>query len=270
MGGPGRQPRARDRLPNDGGLAGARSRTRLRGRARGSDRGCPRSGLPAGSRRAHQALRAEAEHLADSYRPAAVDRCLRQPPGDRRGPAVTAVAAIAVDTARLPLLMAELRLPSIARLWPEFTERADREGWPAARLLAALAELELAERARRRVERHLAEAHLPPGKTFDSFDFAAVPMLRARPRSSVGFSVGCQPAHEQLDDRDDGHGGRGVDQALEVFGEAAVAAEPGEGALGHPAPRQQVEAGGIARALDDLELQSLGRGGVESDSALIA
>jgi DNA replication protein DnaC len=90
---------------------------------------------------------------------------------------VTAVAAIAVDTARLPLLMAELRLPSIARLWPEFTERADREGWPAARLLAALAELELAERARRRVERHLAEAHLPPGKTFESFDFAAVPML---------------------------------------------------------------------------------------------
>jgi DNA replication protein DnaC len=82
-----------------------------------------------------------------------------------------------VDTARLPLLLTELRLPSIARLWPEFTERADREGWPAARLLAALAELELADRARRRVERHLAEAHLPPGKTFDSFDFAAVPML---------------------------------------------------------------------------------------------
>jgi DNA replication protein DnaC len=90
---------------------------------------------------------------------------------------MTAAAPITVDTARLPLLMTELRLPSIARLWPEFTERADREGWPAARLLAALAELELADRARRRVERHLAEAHLPPGKTLDSFDFAAVPML---------------------------------------------------------------------------------------------
>jgi DNA replication protein DnaC len=90
---------------------------------------------------------------------------------------VTAVAAIAVDTARLPLLLTELRLPSVARLWPEFTERADREGWPAARLLATLAEFELADRARRRVERHLAEAHLPPGKTFDSFDFGAVPML---------------------------------------------------------------------------------------------
>ncbi len=87
------------------------------------------------------------------------------------------LAALTVDTARLPLVLAELRLPSIARLWPEFTERADREGWPAARLLASLAELELAERMRRRIERHLAEAHLPPGKTFDSFDFAAVPML---------------------------------------------------------------------------------------------
>ncbi len=90
---------------------------------------------------------------------------------------MTGEGPISVDTARLPLLLAELRLPSMARLWPQFTERADREGWPAARLLAALAELELAERLRRRIERHLAEAHLPPGKTFDSFDFSAVPML---------------------------------------------------------------------------------------------
>jgi DNA replication protein DnaC len=84
---------------------------------------------------------------------------------------------VAVDAARLPLLLAELRLPTVASLWQTFTERADREGWPSARLLAALAELELAERARRRVQRHLAEARLPPGKTLDSFDFAAVPMV---------------------------------------------------------------------------------------------
>jgi DNA replication protein DnaC len=90
---------------------------------------------------------------------------------------MTGEGPINVDTARLPLLLAELRLPSMARLWPQFTDRADREGWPAARLLAALAELELAERLRRRIERHLAEAHLPPGKTFDCFDFSAVPML---------------------------------------------------------------------------------------------
>jgi DNA replication protein DnaC len=87
------------------------------------------------------------------------------------------MSAIEVDTTRLPLLLQELRLPAIARLWPEFAERADKEGWPAARLLSALAELELAERGRRRVSRHLAEAHLPPSKTLDSFDFSVVPML---------------------------------------------------------------------------------------------
>lgn len=87
------------------------------------------------------------------------------------------MSAIEVDTTRLPLLLHELRLPAIARLWREFAERADKEGWPGARLLSALAELELAERGRRRVERHLIESRLPPGKTLDGFDFAAVPML---------------------------------------------------------------------------------------------
>jgi DNA replication protein DnaC len=85
--------------------------------------------------------------------------------------------SVTVDAARLPLLLTELRLPTIASLWQPFTERADQEGWPSARLLAALAELELAERARRRMQRHLLEARLPPGKTLDSFDFSAVPMV---------------------------------------------------------------------------------------------
>ena len=53
----------------------------------------------------------------------------------------------------------------------------DKEGWPAARFLAALAELEIAERGRRRIVRHLAEARLSPGKTLDNFDFSVVPML---------------------------------------------------------------------------------------------
>jgi DNA replication protein DnaC len=87
------------------------------------------------------------------------------------------MSTIEVDTTRLPLLMHDLRLPAIARLWPEFAERADKEGWPAARFLSALAELEVAERGRRRTERNLAEARLLPGKTLDNFDFAVVPML---------------------------------------------------------------------------------------------
>jgi len=35
----------------------------------------------------------------------------------------------------------------------------------------------MAERSRRRIERHLAEARLPPGKTLDTFDFEAVPVV---------------------------------------------------------------------------------------------
>ena len=82
-----------------------------------------------------------------------------------------------IDEARLALLLGDLRLPAIKTVWPAFAERADKEGWPASRFLAALAELEVAERARRRIERHLVEARLPPGKTLDSFDFDAVPMV---------------------------------------------------------------------------------------------
>jgi len=83
----------------------------------------------------------------------------------------------AVDTTRLTLLLNELRLPAIKHLWPQFTDRSDKEGWPASRLLMALAEHEVAERDRRRIERHLGEARLLPEKSLDNFDFAAVPMI---------------------------------------------------------------------------------------------
>jgi len=82
-----------------------------------------------------------------------------------------------IDTAKLQALLSALRLPTFARLWPDFCARADKEGWPAARILAALSELELAEREQRRIQRHLAEAKLPPGKTIDAFDFTAIPKL---------------------------------------------------------------------------------------------
>ena len=79
-----------------------------------------------------------------------------------------------IDAARLTLLLNELRLPAIKQLWPQFAERSDKEGWTAARFLMALAEHEVAERDRRRIERHLGEAKLPADKILDNFDFAAV------------------------------------------------------------------------------------------------
>jgi DNA replication protein DnaC len=69
-----------------------------------------------------------------------------------------------IDETRLGIVLNELRLPTIKNHWPQFAEAADREGWPAAR-------------ANRRIERHLAKAHLPPCKKLDSFAFEAVPMI---------------------------------------------------------------------------------------------
>ncbi|MDH7974963.1 IS21-like element helper ATPase IstB [Sphingomonas sp. AR_OL41] len=82
-----------------------------------------------------------------------------------------------IDAERLTLVLNDLRLPAIKANWPGIAARADKEGWPAARFLAALAEHEIAERGRRRIERHLGEARLPPGKTLDGFAFDAVPMI---------------------------------------------------------------------------------------------
>ena len=84
---------------------------------------------------------------------------------------------ISIDAARLELMLSELRLPGIKAVWARLAEQSDKEGWPAARFLAALAEYEIADRGRRRIERHLAEARLPAGKTIATFDFANVPMV---------------------------------------------------------------------------------------------
>ena len=82
-----------------------------------------------------------------------------------------------VDAARVQLLLGELRLPTFKLVWADLAAQADKEGWPAARYLAARAEQEITERGRRRIERHLADAELPVGKTLDAFDFGAVPTI---------------------------------------------------------------------------------------------
>ena len=81
------------------------------------------------------------------------------------------------DAARNALMLNELRLPTIGRLWQELAERSDKEGWPASRFLGGLLEHEIAERAKRRLERHRVESQMDPTKTLGSFDFAEVPML---------------------------------------------------------------------------------------------
>ena len=62
------------------------------------------------------------------------------------------------DAARIELLLAELRLPAVKQIWAGLAARADKEGWPAGRFLAALAEHEIAERSRR-------QARTPPRRS---------------------------------------------------------------------------------------------------------
>ena len=82
-----------------------------------------------------------------------------------------------VDDAEVDRMLKELRMPTMKDMWRPFADRAQREGWSHDRYLAQLAEQELADRARRRFERHRAEAKLPPGKTLDNFDFDRLPGL---------------------------------------------------------------------------------------------
>ena len=86
-------------------------------------------------------------------------------------------ASNTIDTARVELLLSELRLPGVKLMWAKLAAQSDKEGWPAARFLSRLAELEVADRVRRRTERHTGEAKLPPGKTIAAFDFTHVPMV---------------------------------------------------------------------------------------------
>lgn len=66
--------------------------------------------------------------------------------------------ASTVDTTRLNLLLKVLRLPAINVLWPQFAEQPDKEGWPAARFLAVIAEHKIARGATPRHGRQLHRA----------------------------------------------------------------------------------------------------------------
>ncbi len=84
---------------------------------------------------------------------------------------------VTADTARLPILLTELRLPTIKRMWESIAAQSDREGWHADRLLSTLLELESADRHQRRLKRQRDESELPGDKQLENFDFASLPTL---------------------------------------------------------------------------------------------
>jgi hypothetical protein len=57
------------------------------------------------------------------------------------------------SSAAVPIMLTELRLPTIKRLWADLAAQSNREGWPAERLLHTLLGHEMAERETRRLAR---------------------------------------------------------------------------------------------------------------------
>jgi DNA replication protein DnaC len=86
----------------------------------------------------------------------------------------------AAPRAGLAMKLRALKLPSFVTHHAELAGRAETEGWPFDRFLDGLADLELEERTRRRIERVLKAAHLPPEKTLATLDLARLPVAVKR------------------------------------------------------------------------------------------
>ena len=89
----------------------------------------------------------------------------------------TTTTTVTPTSARLGMMLTDLRLPTIKRLAGDLCAQSDTEGWPAHRLLESLLEHEINEREARRIDRHRNESGLSPGKRLSSFDFSAVPSV---------------------------------------------------------------------------------------------
>jgi DNA replication protein DnaC len=76
-----------------------------------------------------------------------------------------------INKETVPGLLKKLRLSTINACWEDVSIQAVKECWSYFQYLGTLADMELAARDSRRIERHLLEAKLPLNKTLDNFDF---------------------------------------------------------------------------------------------------
>jgi DNA replication protein DnaC len=85
----------------------------------------------------------------------------------------------------LGLLLRALKLPSFARYAEEIATKAEREGWSFGRYLHHLAEMEVEERKRRRIERYLKSSELPHEKTLATLHRARLPAKVQKMRTTL-------------------------------------------------------------------------------------
>ena len=70
----------------------------------------------------------------------------------------------------LPVLLKQLRLPTMQKRWQSLHRQALQDNWDMPRFLSVLCEEELAQRETQRLQRYLKEAKLPLSKTLEQFD----------------------------------------------------------------------------------------------------
>ena len=83
------------------------------------------------------------------------------------------------NSATLPLLLKQLGLPMMYHHYEAKAEEAAQAHWTYPDYLSALSDLEVSSRRQKRIQRHIKESKLPPGKTLDTFDFKATKSINA-------------------------------------------------------------------------------------------
>lgn len=86
------------------------------------------------------------------------------------------------ENSSLTLLLRLLKLPGFVEAHESLAEEAERLGWTHLEYLRQLVDLEVAERSRRRIERHIKQSSLPGEKTLATLDLSLFP---AKVRSRV-------------------------------------------------------------------------------------
>ena len=84
------------------------------------------------------------------------------------------------DVKSLPVMLKSLRLPSVQHHYQRVGRQAQSEEWSYERYLKELIELEMGERADRRIARLLKRSELPEGKTLATLEQKLLPMKVCR------------------------------------------------------------------------------------------
>jgi DNA replication protein DnaC len=89
----------------------------------------------------------------------------------------------------LPLRLKQLGLPTMYTHWETTAKEANEHHWTYAQYLNVLCDMEAANRCQRRVQRHIKESKLPPGKTLSSFKFNATKSINAAQINALAENI---------------------------------------------------------------------------------